>query len=90
MRAKDFTQNPTMIVTVLIGIFVNALLVTVPFLAGLFDLTMLGGPAWILVFLSSLAIVPIGEAYKAGMRFLGRKKEIKMPQKRTLARESRR
>ncbi len=64
-RIKDFVSNKTLLVTVAVGVLVNVLLVVVPPLRYALGLAELSAVQWIAVFASSLAIIPIGEIYKA-------------------------
>ena len=78
---KDFFSNKTLLITVLIGIAVNVALAAVPPFALAFNLTTLSLAQWAAVFGLSLAIVPIGEIYKACWR-LGEKRLKRAPNTR--------
>ncbi|MDE7158842.1 MAG: cation transporting ATPase C-terminal domain-containing protein, partial [Clostridiales bacterium] len=78
-KIKDFFSNKVLLITVLIGIAVNVLLAAAPVLALAFSLTTLTPLQWVAVFGFSLAIVPIGEIYKAVWRLLshkGKRREV--------------
>ncbi len=62
---KEFFANRMMFFTAALGIALNLMLVFVPFLAGAFDLVPLNIAQWAAVFGCSLAILPLGELYKA-------------------------
>ncbi len=62
---KEFFSNKTLLITIALGILLNAVLVLVPFLRVAFDLSPLTGPQWVAVMCCSFIIVPIGELYKA-------------------------
>ncbi|MDE6059691.1 MAG: cation-translocating P-type ATPase [Clostridia bacterium] len=89
-KLRDFISNKTLLVTVLIGVVVNVLLVVVPPLRYALSLAELGVWQWLAVFGCSLAIIPIGEIYKA-VYLHGKKKGFKgfnRRKKRSLAPES--
>ncbi|MGN0822916.1 MAG: cation-translocating P-type ATPase [Candidatus Gallimonas sp.] len=65
---RGLVSNRTLLITVVAGVAVNVLLAVVPALREAFSLVPLGGAQWTTVFLSSLAVVPIGELYKAVCR----------------------
>lgn len=75
--------NRTLLVTVSIGVVVTVLLVAVAPLAAIFDLTALNPVQWILVFAVSLFVIPVGYAYRGGVRLIDGR--IKMRKKRILA-----
>lgn len=85
---KEFFSNRTLLVTVFIGIVVNVLLVAVPFLAVLFDLTPLNAVQWLTVFVCSAVIVPVGGLYKAAVRRLASGKGVKRRKTRILVRDN--
>lgn len=63
-----FLSNKVLLFTIIGGILANVAICVVPFLQtalGIVDLTV---SQWIVVFLSSLSIVPVGEVYKAVVR----------------------
>ncbi len=84
LTLKEISENKTMLVTVAIGIVVNILLVAVPLLAELFDLTPLNAAQWLLVFACSAAIIPVGEIYKAVVR----PRPVNMRKKRILVHDN--
>jgi len=69
-------SNKVLLFTVLGGILANVAICVIPFLQtalGVVDLTV---GQWIAVFLSSLAIVPVGEVYKAVIRSKNKKAKL--------------
>ncbi len=62
-KARDFISNPTLLVTVGVGVLLTVLLSATP-LRVLFDLAPLGGREWLIVFGLTLLIIPLGELYK--------------------------
>lgn len=85
-RLKDFFSNRALLVTVVVGVVLNVLLAAVPILRAAFDLAELTSVQWVAVFLSSLAIIPIGELYKAVS--LGIVGKVRTRERRTPLREN--
>lgn len=65
---KGLVSNRTLLVTVAIGIAVNAALVLIPPLRAAFSLTALTPIQWGVTLLLAVAIVPVGELYKTILR----------------------
>ncbi len=82
LKIKGFTSNKTLLITAVIGVAVNVLLAVVPPLSAAFDLTVLSGGQWAIVFVLSASIVPIGELYKLVFR---KWRALKRRRRRTLA-----
>lgn len=90
-RPKDFISNKALLFTVLLGVGLNVLLVAVPPFRFALGLSSLNALQWLAVFGASVAIVPIGELYKAvALRRGGatEKRSVKRRGKRSLARGS--
>ncbi len=85
MSLRALTSNKTLLFTVVIGVAVNLLLAFIPALSSAFAITPLTGAQWLAVGATSLAIIPVGEAFKLCVRLYRRAKRRKI---RTLARES--
>ena len=64
-RMRDFVSNRTLLFTVFLGVLLNVLLVLVPPLRYALSLAELDGAQWAAVFIASLAVIPLGELYKA-------------------------
>ncbi len=71
---KEFFANRTLLFTAAFGIALNVLLVFVPFLSGAFGLVPLTFAQWCAVFGCSVAIIPLGELYKAAAGFFGKRR----------------
>jgi len=78
--------NRTLLITVSIGVVVTVLLVALPPLAAIFDLTALNAVQWIAVFAFSLSVLPIGGVYRAVSRLC--REKFRMHKIRTLAHEN--
>ncbi len=68
LRFKDFFSNRVLLLTVLVGVFVNVLLVLSLPLRTVFRLTALTGVQWLVVALCSLAVLPLGALYRAAAK----------------------
>jgi len=71
--SKRFLQNKALLITVGIGVVVNALLILVPPLRDAFSLVWINGLQWLTVFIFSLSVIIFGEAFKWLRRVIARK-----------------
>ena len=62
---KEMFSDPVLLLTAALGILLNVLLTAEPFLSRAFGVVPLTGVQWALVFACSLAVIPLGELYKA-------------------------
>lgn len=85
---KEFFSNGALLLTVALGIVLNALLVLVPFLRTAFDLSVLSLGQWFTVFACSVIIVPFGELYKWLTRCVAAKRRVKIGRKYIPVRDS--
>ncbi len=72
-------SNRILLCTVALGIALSVLLVAVPPLCALFDLTALTLPQWAVTLAVSAAIVPVGALYKAAASKKVRRRERRTP-----------
>ncbi len=72
--SKDFFSNKMLFVTVFAGIAVNLLLCSFAPVRAAFDIVPLTWKQWLIVFLSSLSIIPLAEIYKGFVRLVCSKK----------------
>ncbi|MBD5636839.1 MAG: cation-translocating P-type ATPase [Clostridia bacterium] len=80
-QLKKFFSNRTLLLTVLAGIVVNVMLVVCPPLRLMFGLTELNLVQWVVVFLLSVSIVPIGALADLFFRRLERNTKKARPHK---------
>ena len=73
--SKDFFSNKMLFVTVFAGIAVNLLLCSFAPVRAAFDIVPLTWKQWLIVFLSSLSIIPLAEIYKGFVRLVCSKKK---------------
>ena len=71
-RFMDHFSNRALLVTVAVGVALNVLLVVTPALRTAFRLTPLTAAQWLWVAGCSLAVLPLGAAYRLLLRALGR------------------
>ncbi len=75
---KEFFSNKTLLLTVALGVVLNAALVLIPFLRTAFSLSQLTLSQWLAVLLLSVSVVPFGEIYKrVAMLFQRPKKTLR-------------
>ena len=72
-RFGDHFSNRALLVTVAVGVALNVLLVVTPALRTAFRLTPLTAAQWLWVAGCSLAVLPLGAAYRLSLRALGRR-----------------